>query len=381
MGSIRWGKEILVDTPAAKFPLKRWLLLGLLVLLAHLGLLQSMPLSLRPDQAAADPVMRFATRAIALPPALKPAPVRPAAALPTRPRLRQPPQAVPPPANTESAALPDAPSDSADNRDFGDAADLPAAAPAADAADAVSAGQVVAAPPEAFEPPPVPRPPRARPPAFHSAALTTSTRLLYQVHSSKFPLTLNGELLWRNLGRSYAARLSFSAFGLSRSQTSRGQISEAGLAPERFADKYRTEVAAHFNYPLGLVTFSANTPDAPLLTGAQDRLSVLIQLGALVASEPERYGPGMTLTIQTIGPRDADLWLFTFEAAETLELPGGTLQGIKLVRNPRQPYDQKVEVWLAPRLGYLPARIRITETSGESIDQQWSATESADGAD
>ncbi|MFZ4625362.1 MAG: hypothetical protein ACOYNF_14140, partial [Rhodoferax sp.] len=140
-----------MDTPAAKTPLKRWLVLGLLVLLAHLGLLQSMPLSLRPDQAAADPVMRFATRAIALPPALKPAPVRPAAALPTRPRLRQPPQAAPLPASTESAVLPDAPSYSTDNRDFGDAADLPAAAPAADAADAVSAGQIAAAPPEAFE--------------------------------------------------------------------------------------------------------------------------------------------------------------------------------------------------------------------------------------
>ena len=93
--------------------------------------------------------------------------------------------------------------------------------------------------------------------------------------------------------------------GQNRSQTSRGQITDVGLAPERFGDKYRSEVAAHFNRAQGKVTFSANTPDAPLLTGAQDRLSVLVQLGALVASEPQRYGPGTTLTIQTIGPRDA----------------------------------------------------------------------------
>ena len=84
--------------------------------------------------------------------------------------------------------------------------------------------------------------------------------------------------------------------------------------------------------------------------------------------DSRRYGPGTTLTIQTIGPRDADLWLFTFEATETLELPGGTLQGIKLVRNPRQAYDQKVEVWLAPQLGYLPARIRITAVSYTHLD-------------
>ena len=51
------------------------------------------------------------------------------------------------------------------------------------------------------------------------------------------------------------------------------------------------------------------------------------------------------------------------------------------MRNPRQAYDQKVEVWLAPQLGYLPARIRITETNGDSIDQQWSASEAAGDAD
>ena len=206
-------------------------------------------------------------------------------------------------------------------------------------------------------------------------------RLVYKVFANRFPFSLNAELLWRNSGESYNARLNFSAFGQNRSQTSRGLISDVGLAPERFSDKYRSEVAAHFNYPQGKVTFSANTPDAPLLTGAQDRLSVLIQLGALVASEPKRYGPGTTLTIQTVGPRDADLWLFTFETTEPLELPGGTLQGLKLVRNPREPFDQKVEVWLAPKLGYLPARIRITETNGDSIDQQWVSSEPVTGVE
>ena len=112
-----------------------------------------------------------------------------------------------------------------------------------------------------------------------------------------------------------------------------------------------------------------------MLAGAQDRLSVLLQLGALVASEPERFGPGTTLTVQTVGPREADLWLFTFEGRESLTLPGGTLEGIKLVRNPRKPYDQRVEIWLAPALGYLPARIRITETNGDAMDQQWLSTE------
>jgi hypothetical protein len=60
---------------------------------------------------------------------------------------------------------------------------------------------------------------------------------------------------------------------------------------------------------------------------------------------------------------------------ETLELPGGTVQALKLTRNPRQPYDQQVDIWLAPTLGYLPARIRILESNGDFIDQQWQASE------
>jgi hypothetical protein len=136
-------------------------------------------------------------------------------------------------------------------------------------------------------------------------------------------------------------------------------------------------LAAHFNRPLGKVTFSANTPDVALLAGAQDRLSVLIQLAAMAANEPERFTSSTTLTIQTVGPRDSDLWLFTVRESEPLSLPGGKLEVIKLTRNPRQAYDQQVDIWLAPSLGYLPARIRITEASGDYVDLKWLRSEPA----
>ena len=53
------------------------------------------------------------------------------------------------------------------------------------------------------------------------------------------------------------------------------------------------------------------------------------------------------------------------EGEETLELPIGTVQAVQLQRLPRRDYDQKAQVWLAPELGYLPVRIRITQTSGD----------------
>jgi hypothetical protein len=213
--------------------------------------------------------------------------------------------------------------------------------------------------------------------APHIVVVPASIKLIYEVQANKFPYSLNGELVWIHTNRGYQASLMFGAFGLKRSQTSRGQIGPEGLMPERFSDKFRSELAAHFNRPLGKVTFSANTPDVALLAGAQDRLSVLIQLAAMAANEPERFTSSATLTIQTIGPRDSDLWLFTVRESEPLSLPGGKLEVIKLTRNPRQAYDQQVDIWLAPSLGYLPARIRITESRGDYVDLKWLRSESA----
>ncbi len=371
------------------------LALGGAVLLVHLGLLQSMPIGLDVHAPAPDAARAFVTRSLAWP---EPAPVdeMPQRAAPHKPAAPKQPRPAP-----QSQPAPDAPAPVADATEVSPS--LPDASPPSTATTATPDGipsdplasaidnaspptpQATASAPEvgaseqvasaAPTPAPSSRHPRAKPATFQVGALSASTLLHYEVRASKFPLSLKGELRWQNLGDHYQARLGYSAFGLSRSQTSQGQITTAGLLPERFADKYRSEQAAHFNYPQGKITFSANSPDAELLSGAQDRLSVLLQLGALVAGEPARFTPGTTLSIQTVGAREADVWLFTFESSETLSLPGGKLQALKLLRLPRKPYDQRVEVWLAEQLAYLPARIRITDANGASVDQQWLSSE------
>ena len=207
--------------------------------------------------------------------------------------------------------------------------------------------------------------------------LPGSALVKYKVEANKFPFSANGELLWQTEGQQYKARLSFSAFGQTRLQTSQGNITSEGLSPVRFADKYRSEVAAHFNREQGKVTFSANTPDVPLLAGAQDRLSVILQLAALIAANPAQFTPATTVTIQVVSARDADTWLFTVGEEETLSLAGGEQRALKLVRNPRQLYDQKVELWLGTRLDYLPVRLKITEANSDFIDQKWQSIEAA----
>ena len=181
-----------------------------------------------------------------------------------------------------------------------------------------------------------------------------------------------GELLWQHDGQAYTARLEIKAFLLgSRVQTSAGRITPHALAPTRFSDKLRSEVAAHFREDQGKVTFSANAPDVALQPMAQDRLSVFIQLAGMLAAEPGKYPPGSRIAMQTIGPRSGETWEFSVEEDEPLDLAGGRVTARRLVHAPAMDFDQRVELWLAPTLGYMPVRLRITQTSGDFVDLQW----------
>jgi len=183
-------------------------------------------------------------------------------------------------------------------------------------------------------------------------------------------------LLWRQDGSKYDARLEIGAFLLgSRVQTSRGQISTQGLVPKRFSDKVRSEVAAHFEWDKNKIIFSANSPEAPLQAGAQDHLSVFIQLASLLASQPTEISRGRTIEFQAVGAREASIWRFELGGFERLKLPGGDLDALKLTRAPTHAYDLKAELWMAPALGWLPARIRLSQDNGDFVDQQWLSTE------
>lgn len=197
------------------------------------------------------------------------------------------------------------------------------------------------------------------------------TRLAFDVNgqAKKFAYSARAELLWQHDGNRYEARQEISAFLVgTRTQRSVGTVTEQGLLPEKFSDKSRSEQAAHFDYAKGRVTFSANTPDAAAGPGVQDRLSLFIQLGAMLAADPGRFVPGTQITLTTVSARSADRWTFTVEGPETLDLPAGPTPSLKLLRLPRKDYDQKAELWVAPGLGYLPVRIKLTQANGDFAD-------------
>jgi len=207
------------------------------------------------------------------------------------------------------------------------------------------------------------------PPATPAA----SARLVYDVQGQAKGLSYHAhaKLDWRAEGSRYWADLEISAFLIgSRSQTSRGEIGPQGLMPLRFGDRRRGgERAVHFDHAHQRIRFSNNTPDAPLMAGAQDRLSVFLQLGALLQARPTAYPEGGQVRVQVAGTGGAEVWVFQVGPLQTLDLPSGAVSAVRLWRGPRRDHDSTVEIWLAPALQYLPVRVRVTEDDGAFADQ------------
>lgn len=253
----------------------------------------------------------------------------------------------------------------------------PALPPPSATAEAAERGDVPATPAVTST---APSPAAGAPAAEHKLALAVpnSARLNYQIagRARGFEYSASGMIDWQQDGQRYQARLVVSSFMLpSRSQNSVGEIGPDGLSPRRFSDRMRGEQAVHFQPELGRISFSANSPPVAWQPGAQDRLSLTLQLAAMLAGDPQRFSPGASVRILTASSRDVEPWEFKVIGSESLNLPIGTQTALRLKREPRRPYDQTIEIWFAPALGYLPVRIQLNHANGDLIDQRLASIE------
>ena len=233
----------------------------------------------------------------------------------------------------------------------------PESAPSPPPAESAAAQEAPVAPPDAPAAPPVQLPPPAR--------------LSFEVsgQAKRFDYRASAELLWQHDASSYEARQQIKAFLVgTRAQASRGRVTPAGLVPQRFTDQGRSEKSAELDFAAGQARFTPAAAPAPIAEGAQDRLSVFFQLSALLAAAPERFPAGSEISFTTVGSNDAERWTFRVQGLENLDLPVGALAALHLERLPRRAGDQQAALWLAPSLGYLPARIRLTQPDGDFAD-------------
>jgi len=177
------------------------------------------------------------------------------------------------------------------------------------------------------------------------------------------------QLRWRPDAGRYVLDLDSTGFGpQAPGSASQGGFDAAGLAPERFVDRRRgrDQRAVNFQREGGFISFSAPQLTHPLQPGAQDRLSWMLQLSAILQANPALGAPGAQVSLWVASARgESDVWTFTVQRREALDLPGGYTEAtVKLMRQPERPFDTRVEVWLDPARHHLPVQLLLALRPG-----------------
>jgi len=189
----------------------------------------------------------------------------------------------------------------------------------------------------------------------------------------------SGSLKWQTqsttqMPKSYEAELRVKAFLVgSRIWRSVGLLTENGLSPVRYSDSWRSERAAHFDTAQNKISFSGNAPGVALQSGAQDQVSLFIQMAATVAAK--NFKLGSELNVQTATAHDAVNWALIFKSEELIEVAGKQLATQRWVCLPRGKFDSQIEMWLSQSHGGLPVRIKISQVTGNFIDMEMRNTE------
>ena len=315
------------------------------------------------DISAPPEVAPLAAPVVEPPPAapLAPSPVEPAASSPRKPQRT--PQAPP------QAAL------------------AVVAAASAEAVPAAAPEPVV--PPVAVEPPaakvladlstsaaPSPVAPAASAEPF---AWPASTRITYEL-TGNYRGEVHGDakVEWVRQGARYQVHLDVTvgpsfAPVYSRRMSSEGQLTEAGLSPERYDEDskvaFRDHRRAHMSFEPGEVVLN-NGDRVARMPGVQDTASQFVQMSYLFSRQPALLKPGRTVEIALALPRRQSLWIYDVREVETIYTPFGELDAVRLQprREARKGDDLTAEVWFAPSLRYLPVRIRIRQDEDTYLD-------------
>ena len=251
-----------------------------------------------------------------------------------------------------------------------DVVDPPALAAVAEAA---SASRVAAATAAAT--------PAASAPALAAAfEWPPSTRLTYAL-SGNYRGEVHGSarVQWVRQGSRYQVHLdiaigpSFAPL-ISRRMTSDGDLGDQGLVPRRYDEATRLpfqqprRLTLQFT-PEQVTLANGSQQEAP--PGLQDTASQFVQLTWLFTTQPELLRVGNTVAMPLALPRRVGRWVYDILGQERLATPIGAIDTFHLkprLGERRPGSELSAEVWFAPRLQYLPVRIRIQQDAETFID-------------
>ncbi|KFX65867.1 DUF3108 domain-containing protein [Paraburkholderia fungorum] len=191
-----------------------------------------------------------------------------------------------------------------------------------------------------------------------------------------------GTIHWTSNAQSYEMVVAVPLpFVGTFTYSSHGRIDAFGLAPEQYIEKRgrRPEDVAIFNRTDKTIVFTRTPASLPLPDGAQDRFSMVMQLASLVRGDPAAYKPGVTRQFFVVDNDSGENWPIETIGDETIRTAQGYLETRHFKRLPRHDGDlRRIDVWLAPSLGWLPARIMQTEPNGTQVELVWRGKLNAD---
>jgi len=206
-----------------------------------------------------------------------------------------------------------------------------------------------------------------------------STRLSY-VLTGNYQGEIHGtaQVEWVRQGNRYQVHmdvtvgLSFLPL-LSRKMTSDGQLTPEGLFPHSYDEDSKVAGRDRRRSTIRFEPDAIVMPDGrrrQRWPGVQDAASQFVQMTYLFTLRPQLLAPGNTIEIPLALPRNVDWWLYDVLGTETLYTPFGAVDAVHLKprRAARKGGDLTIEMWFAPSLAYLPARIRIHQDADTFID-------------
>lgn len=218
--------------------------------------------------------------------------------------------------------------------------------------------------------------PGEHPSVKRPTSLPPSADLSYSLKIKQSGLSLNGQasVQWRAGEGKYSIVTESRAaiFGKVVENRSEGAIDDFGLAPASFHEKRirKDPYTTTFKRAEKTIAFTESDVTYPILGGEQDRSSAQWQLAAIARAAPDKFKPGSEWQYFVAGRRDAEPWSFKVVKTEAVQIGGGEVQAVHLVKAPPADKEgQQVDLWLAPSLDWYPVRVRFNDADGDFVDQ------------
>ncbi len=232
---------------------------------------------------------------------------------------------------------------------------------------------------------PAPEPLMAAAPASAAASAAppfewpASTRLSYKlVGNVRGEVHGDAQVEWVRQGEHYQVHLDVTV-GLpiaplvTRRMSSDGELTAQGLFPRRYDEDTKLLFRERRRVTMLFEPEAIVMPDGQRLrrwAGVQDTASQFVQLSWLFSTRPELLRTGNTVDFALALPKNVDRWVYDVLGEEPVATHFGAVDAFHLKprRVSRPGGDLVAEIWFAPTLRYLPARIRIEQDADTFID-------------